>query len=333
VRGEPLVVAEAISANIGYYNLASFAVSTNGVLVYDSTLVSTRLEWLDRAGKPLGRFSETGRFGYPRISSDGTQIAFTLYDTGINKDQIWIGDVARGTQTRLTAGPGENSTPAWAPDGSRLAFSSDRKHQADIYMKASSGAANDEALSDEPGQKVPEDWSRDGRFIVFFDRPVSGLRNPRLSVMPVTGERKTLVLYKDISDGLLGSAARFSPDGHWVAFTSDESGRNEVCVVSFPDAKRKIQISNTGGQSAQWRADGRELFFVGSGRRLTAVEIQPGIDLKVGTSRVLFDLPAGFQAWDVTPDGQRFLVNRSVVESNSVPLNLVVNWTARLKSR
>src|SRR5262249_2677721 len=184
IRSEPLVVAEAVSSNLGYYNFASFAVSANGVLVYDSTLLSTRLEWLDRAGRPVGRFGETGRFGNPRISPDGSQIAFTLYDAGINKDQVWIGDVSRGSQTRLTSGPGESSTPVWSPDGSRMVFSSDRKHQADIYMKPSSGSSSDEALSDEPGQKVPEDWSRDGRFLIFFDRPAAGLRNPRLSVLP-----------------------------------------------------------------------------------------------------------------------------------------------------
>jgi Tol biopolymer transport system component len=329
IRGEPQVVAEAVSANIGYYNFASFAVSANGVLVYDSTLLSTRLEWLDRAGRPVGRFGETGRFGFPRISPDGAQIAFTLYDTGINKDQIWIGDVARGTQTRLTAGPGENSVPTWSPDGSRIAFSSDRKHQDDLYVKPSSGSSGDEALSDEAGQKTPEDWSRDGRFLLFFDRPAFGLRNPRLSVLPVTGERKPFVLYGPVAN--LTAFARFSPDGHWVTFTTDESGRKEVCAISFPDGKWKVQISGAGGESPKWRADGREVFFAGPGRKLMAVDVQPGENLKLGAPRPLFDLPGGTQGWDVTPDGQRFLVNVPVVGSNSVPLSLVVNWTAGLK--
>src|SRR5262249_24399656 len=247
----------------------------------------------DRAGRPVGRFGETGRFGNPRISPDGSQIAFTLYDAGINKDQVWIGDVSRGSQTRLTSGPGESSTPVWSPDGSRMVFSSDRKHQADIYMKPSSCFSSDEALSDEPGQKVPEDWSRDGRFLIFFDRPAAGLRNPRLSVLPMTGDRKPFVLYESISNLIRGS--RISPDGRWVAITNDDAGRNEVCAVSFPDGKRKIQISNAGGDTPHWNGNGRELFFIGPGRKMMVVDVQSGENLKASTPRPLFDLPGGAQ--------------------------------------
>jgi Tol biopolymer transport system component len=329
IRGEPLTVAESISANLGYYNFASFSVSHNGVLVYDSALLSTRLEWLDRAGRPVGRFGEAGQYGFPRISSDGARIAFTMYDTGIDKDQIWIGDVARGVQTKLTAGPGENSQPVWSPDGFRIAFGSDRKHQGDLLVRASSGASGDEALSDEPGQKGPFDWSRDGRFLLYFDRPASGSRRPRLSVLPMFGERKPFVLYGPVDRNI--GAAGFSPDGRWAVFGSDESGRFEVYAVSFPDGKRKIQISNAGGGGARWRADGRELFYRGPVRKLMVVDVGPGADLKVGTPRPLFDLPAGTAGWDVTPDGQRFLVNVPVVESNAVPLSLVLNWTAGLR--
>jgi Tol biopolymer transport system component/predicted Ser/Thr protein kinase len=332
IRGEPQVVAEAISANIGYFNLASFAVSANGVLVYDSTLLSTRLVWLDRGGKLVARFGEAGRYGFPRVSFDGARIAFAMYDTGIDKDQIWIGDIERGTQTKLTGEPGENTSPVWSPDGSRIAFRSDRKHQADLFVRASSGSSDDEALSDEAGQKAPEDWSRDGRFLLYFDRTATGTRVPRLSVLPMTGDRKSFVFYGPVPEpgGGLGSVARFSPDGRWVALATAESGRNEVYVVSFPDKERKIQVSGAGGSSPRWRSDGREIFF-SAGGKLMAVDVQPGADLKVGTPKPLFDLPGGSRGWDPAPDGQRFLVNAPVVESNSVPLSLVVNWTSRLK--
>ncbi len=328
-HGEPLTVAEAVSGNIGYFNFASFTVSANGVLVYDSAFLSTRLQWLDRAGKPQSAFGEAGRYGYPAISPDGSRIAFTLYDTGINKDQIWIGDMARGTQMRLTSGPGENGVPVWSPDGARVAFRTDRKHQADLFERDASGSAAEEALSDEPGQKVPESWSRDGRFLLYFDRPASGSRNPRLSVLPLFGDRKPFVLSPSVADGDFQAA--FSPDDRWVAFTTSESGRTEVVAVSFPDGKRRIQISNGGGNSPRWKWDGRELLYDGPGKRLMAVDVQPGNDLKVGVPHPLFELPGGVQGWDVTPDGQRFLVNLPVVESNVVPLNLVVHWTARLK--
>ena len=332
LRGEPRVVAEAISANIGYYNYASFSASPNGVLVYDSTLLSTRLAWLDRAGRPLGQFGEPARYGFPRLSPNGSQIAFTVYDGGINKDEIWIADVARGARTLLTPGPAENTAPVWSPDASRIAYRSDLKHQGDLMVRSVSGGSAEETLSDEPGQKIPMDWSRDGRYILYFDRPAGGSRVPRLSAVPTFGERKPIVLYQPIADGF-GDRARFSPDGRWALFATTETGRTEVVAISFPDASRKIQISNAGADSPRWRADGREIFFWAADGKVMAVEVQPGPDLRLGSARALFDLPSGARGWEVSPDGQRFLVNLPVVESNSVPLSLVVNWTAPLKSK
>ena len=330
VRGEPVVIAEAISANLGWYNFASFSVSGNGVLVYDSTLLSTRLAWVDRAGRPVGGFGEAGRLGSPRLSPDGARIALTNYDTGINKNQIWIGDVARGTQTLLTAGPAENESPVWSPDGSRMAYASDRKHQADLMVRGVSGASAEEALSDSPGQKVPQDWSADGRFLLYFDRPAGGDRNPRYSVLPLSGDRTPFVLYGRTSTAAT-NMARFSPDCRWAALTTGESGRDEVVLISMPDARQKIQVSTLGGGTPVWRSDGRELFFSAADGHVMSVDVQPGPDLKVGTPRALFQLPNGALSWDGAPDGQRFVICQSVLESNSVPLNLVVNWSAPLK--
>jgi serine/threonine protein kinase len=330
LRSEPLTVAEAISANLQYYNFASFAVSSGGALVYDSARLSTRLEWLDRAGRLVGRFGEADRYGGPRLSADGSQVAFAVYDAGTNKNQIWIGDVARGVQTKLTGGPGENSNPVWSPDGSQIAFASDRKHQDDLYLRGVSGAFAEEALSDEPGQKQPADWSRDGRFLVYWDRLATGNRPLRISALSL-GDRKPFGFYGPVPGTNVFFGIRFSPDGHWVAFASNESGRPEVYAVSFPEGKRKVQISNAGGFEPRWRADGKELFYLRPGGTLMAVDVQPGAGPKVGAPRPLFDFPGSAQDYDVAPDGQRFLVNVPVVESNAVPLNLVVNWTAGLK--
>ena len=329
VRGAPFTVAEVISGNREYYNLASFSVSGNGVLIYDSALLSTRLEWLDRTGRLVGRFGEEGRYDNPRISADGTRIAFALYDAGLNRNQIWIGDLGRGVQTKLTSGPSENERPVFSPDGSRIAFSSSRKHQADLYLRGVSGSSAEEALSDEPGQRYPEDWSRDGSFLLYFEREATGNRRPRISVLPMAGDRKPFVLYRSGSLALFGG--RFSPDTRWVAFWGDESGRPEVYAVSFPDGKRKVQISNGGGSRPKWRADGKEIFYRSPNERLMAVDVQPGAELKVGTPRALFDMPGGASDFDVTTDGQRFLVNVPVVESNAQPLNFVLHWTGGLK--
>ena len=143
-------------------------------------------------------------------------------------------------------------------------------------------------------------------------------------MLPLFGDRKPFVLYPSVIDRQF--VAAFSPDGRWVAFATGESGRTEVCAVSFPDGKRKVQISVAGGDSPRWRADGKEVFYIGPGRTLMAVDVQPGDDLKLGAPRALFEFPGGIEGWDVTPDGQRFLVNVPVLESNALPLSLVVNW-------
>ena len=157
--------------------------------------LSTRLVWVDRAGRLLARFTETGRYGIPGISPDGARVAFAVYDTGINKNQIWIGDVARGTQTSLTAEPGDSAGAIWSPDGASIAFRSDRKHQEDLIVRASSGSTADEAFSNEPGQKAPAGLVA-RRTVPPLLRP-TGHRHPGWSAVgpPDVRRPKPFVLY------------------------------------------------------------------------------------------------------------------------------------------
>jgi Tol biopolymer transport system component len=328
--GDPVTVADQIGLYGDYIGFGAYSVSQTGTLVFDAFRLLTRLEWFDRAGKQTGGFGDAGPHFNPRISPDGAHIAFDEYDTRTQTTQLWVGDVSRGVQTRLTSAPGSNWSAVWSPDGSRIAFSSDRKHQGDVYVRASAGTGADEAITDEADQRIPIDWSRDGRFLTVFDREPGGDRLIQLSSIPLLGDHKVSVVIPRVP-GLLGGG-RLSPDGRWLAYDTDESGRKEVYVVSFPEGQGRVQISNAGAVEAKWARGGREILYTAFDGKVTSVEIDASRGLRPGTPRPLFQLPEGTGfGWDVSADGERFLLNVPVIKSSSVPLSVVVNWAAGLK--
>ncbi|HET7294563.1 MAG TPA: hypothetical protein VFM88_19225, partial [Vicinamibacteria bacterium] len=189
----------------------------------------------------------------------------------------------------------------------------------------------EEAVTDEDRQRIPVDWSRDGRFLTIFDREGGGNRLIQLSTIPLSGDRKPFVVVPTVP-GLLGGG-RLSSDGRWLAYDTDESGRREVYVVSFPDGQNRVQISNAGGLGAKWSRNGREILYAAFDGTVMAVEVDTSRGLRPGTPRQLFRLPEGTglaEAWDVSADGERFLVNAPVTKSSAVPLSVVFNWAAGL---
>ncbi len=329
--GEPVVVGEQVGLYGDFLGYGDFTVSSLGTLVYDASQLSTRLEWFDRGGKQMGVFGEPAARFAMRISPDGSRIAFGQEDAGTQTSQVWIGDVARGIQTRLTSSPGSNSGPIWSPDGLRVAYQTDRKHQADIYLRTVSGAGSEQALTDEDGQRVPQDWSPDGRYILAVDREAAGGRLMQVAVLPVGDSKKPVVFLPRAPNDF--GPMRFSPDGKWVAYEQDESGRREIYAVSFPDGQRKVQISSNGGLNPKWSRKGREIIYTNFVGKVMSAEVEPGQDLRVGATRVLFQLPESAFGLDVSADGERFLVNVPVIKSSSVPLSVVVNWTAGLNKK
>jgi len=329
-NGDPVTIVDQISLYGDYLGFGNYSVSRSGTLLFDAFRLLTRLEWFDRAGKQTGVVGDPAPHFTPRISPQGAHIAFDQYDTGTQTTQIWVGDVSRGVQTRLTSSPASNSGPVWSPDGSRIAFQSDRKHQADVYVRAVAGTGADEAITDEDRQKIPIDWSRDGRFLTVFDREGGGNRRIQLSAIPLFGDRKPFVVVPPVPGVLSGG--RLSPDARWLAYETDESGRGEVYVVSFPEGQGRVQISNAGGVGAKWSRGGREILYSAFDGKVTSVEVDASHGLRVGTPKALFQLPEGTAFnWDVSADGERFLLNVPVIKSSSVPLSLVVNWTAGLR--
>jgi Tol biopolymer transport system component len=327
--GEETTVAEGVTLYGDYLGIGDYSVSSNGKLIFDAFRLQTRLVWFDRGGKETGVFGEPAPHFFFRLSPDGSRVAFSLYDTGTQTTQIWVGDVSRGVATKLTNPPSSNSGPVWSPDGSAITWQSDLKHQADIFLQQVSRPGSAEAITDSEDQSIPVDWSPDGKSILFMDREHAGGRLMQLSTLPLKPPRtKTVFLPRATND--FGDE-RFSPDGRWLAYDRDESGRREVYAISFPAGEHKVQISTAGGREARWTRSGREILYRDFAGRIMAVDLTGGTELKAGAPRELFPFPEGAFNWDVTADGNRFLINVPVIKSSSEPLSVVTNWASGLK--
>jgi Tol biopolymer transport system component/tRNA A-37 threonylcarbamoyl transferase component Bud32 len=336
LSGEPVPVAEKVQYDSGVWR-SLFTVSENGMLAYQagSARLGTELMWFDRGGKQTGKLSDRERYSDPRLSPDGRRLAVTVGDPLTN---IWVFDLDRGTKTRLTFDTATHNMPSWSPDGGRVAFASVAGAAggglgASLHAKASNGTGADELLlASEPNTTlVYPQWSPDSRYLIY--ERFSGPTGSSVWAVPLSGDKKPFAVVQPQSQQNNIFSSRISPDGRWLAYTSNESGRSEIYVSPFPGGGGRWQITTNGGDAATWRRDGKELFYWANDQMLTAVEVSPqGSEFQVGAAHPLFRLssPALGMAYDVTPDGQRFLVNY-LPEDTSTPLTLVVNWTAEVK--
>jgi eukaryotic-like serine/threonine-protein kinase len=339
LSGNILPVAEGVSlATDAFY--ARVTASENGMLLYQAGGIAgaNQLGWFDRSGKSLGPVGAPGSVWDPAISPDGKSVAYRrVSDNGFD---LWVRDLTRGTETRFTSNQSSNYAPVWSPQSDRIVFASNRDGGAPIlYQKAATGSEEDGTLLlPNSVRNIPQQWSRDGRFIIYDETgPKTKLD---LWVLPTEGsaaDRKPIPFVRTEFDELRG---QLSPDSHWMAFTSDRSGRREVYVRPFPPSEVEWAISIAGGQQPRWRGDGKELFFEAADGKMMSVAVKAIAGTKpsfeAGAPAPLFDtyiVPSGttFQ-YDVTFDGKRFLINTVNGSGGaSLPLTLVTNWTAGLK--
>jgi Tol biopolymer transport system component len=304
------------------------AVSASGkVLAYAPSLPDRQLEWFDRAGRQVGNLGEPGEYVFSRISPDGRRIVTVRSGPG----DVWLLEAARGVPSRLTS-RGIHISPVWSPDGRTILFATGTPFN--LYRIPADGSAQEERVWTGENRQVPVDWSKDGRLILYYEAaPETGLDLGTLEVTPDGRPRPGAKPQPYIRAPYNQTAGRFSPDTHWFAYQSDESGRAEVYAQSFPEAHQKVPISTAGGRMPEWGPDGRELFYVSPDNKLMAVALKlgPG-SLEPSLPRELFPLArdtVGLSPYEASADGQRFLVQ--VTTGKIDPLTVIVNWPMLVK--
>jgi len=334
--GEPVLISDKVGSDLVAINYFTFSVSDNGVLVFDPSVMRQRRQyrWRDRRGQQFHSLDVTAGLFQLWLSPDEKRFVAERPDPQTSTNDLWLYDVSGGNAQRFTSDPAIDFYPVWAPDGSRIVWASHRDGRSlNLYQKAASLAGEDTLLLKSDYNKFPTDWSQDGRFIIYHqDDPMTKFDVWGLSVAG-GGEAKPFPLIRTEASEIAGT---LSPDGRWLAYASDVSGRYEVWVQGFPGGGGKQQVSTGGGGSPRWRRDGRELFYYAADGKLMAMTVRSGKSFKVGPAVSLFEFRTGFvqdfaPPYAVTDDGQRFLINAVVETKPNAPLTVVVNWAADLK--
>jgi len=312
---------------------ANFDMSSEGSLAYilsgAEVFPLRTLMWVDRTGKPLSKALTWRGVETPRISPDGKQIAFTVYGDDPVQN-IWIYDIGNARNVQLTY-DGNSGTPVWDHEGKRVTYSSIRDGIDKVYWKAADGSSGEELLWHKQPFLLPGSWSPDGKRLAFYEINAGTLRD--IGVLSLQDSSKSLFVATEANE----FSPVFSPDGNWIAYTSNEAGRYEVYVKPYPVTGARYQISIGGGNQPVWAPDGNELFYR-KGNKMMVVTIETNPVFKRGTPRKLFEGYWGFKnndafraQYDIHPDGDRFLMIKQEEEKRINHVNVVLNWSEELK--
>jgi serine/threonine protein kinase len=321
VEGELIPVAPKVVVSRDSIGFGSLSASGTGSIAYRASPQQTQFVWLDRAGRLLtsvGQPNEDEIF-FSALSADGRNAALSRVVDGNN--DVWFIDTERGVFRRITSDSSGEGAAIFSTDGGRIIYTSDGKEDVDqIYERASDGSGGATLVFESAENKNPTDWSRDGRYVVFISQ--SADTNFDLWALRLFGDGKPFAVARTPFAEL---SARFSPDGRWVAYSSNESGSTEIYVQRFPNPGGKVQVSVGGGLHPRWRSDGRELFYLAPDRRVMVVAIseQAAARLESTTPRALFTLPT-LSRYEPSADGQRFLTTTVVKEAS--PISVILNW-------
>ena len=341
LTGEGVPIAEQVAFDVTAAK--GFSASDNGNLEYRTGAGNSRFQlvWVDRTGKAVDSAGVLGLYRSPAISPDGKRIA--VYRREGSGGDIWIVESSGGKASRLTFdGSQDNAHPIWV-GGDSIVFLSHRNGKWGIYQKLSNGTGREELLFESDLQKVPMSWSPGANTVLFQVQDPKNAGD--IWALPLTGDRKPFPL---LQTQFAETHPQISPDGKWFAYNSNETGRTEIYVQSFPPGHGKWQISSNGGQFSRWRPDGKELFYMTSISygKIAAVSVQAtGSTFEFSTPRLLFDSgylnivpgPGMYNTFDVSADGQRFLIPRPEAANDAAlantPINVILNWPALLNRK
>jgi Tol biopolymer transport system component len=336
LTSEPVPIAEQVgSAGSGGY----FAASVGALAYRGGGGSARRLSWYDRKGMLTGVAAGEASFNEIELSPDGARVV-SFQDAA--QGDLWLFDFTRAANTRFTFEPGLERYPVWSPDGNYIAYTS--TGGSNLYRKSSNGAGDAELLLKSSEGKATQDWSRDGRYLLYDTN--DSKTNADLWVMPLEGDRKAAPV---LVTPFVEFQARFSPDGRWIVYVSNESGTFSVYVRPFvppgssalPNSGGKWMISNGSGYQPRWRRDGKEILYLSPTGKMMSVDVSvAGGSFQAGVPKPLFDVPGIYGSaavqtltarWDVTADGQKFLVNTTANAGGPTPITVLTNWQTALK--
>jgi eukaryotic-like serine/threonine-protein kinase len=314
---------------------SGLSASGNGVLAYvaQASEGGQQMEWFNRAGKSEGTVGEPGLYYTPRLSPDGGKIAVAVAPPGPTRD-LWIFNQAHHNETHLTFDQLHNWTPVWSPDATQLAYSSNPKGKFHIYVRSADGLGARQTLLEDDAIEYVDSWSSDGKYVAYAREDPSGKPGWDIWVLPLFGDMTPFPVTQSQSNK---EDPSISPDRKWLAYDSDESGQWEVYVVPFPHGEGKWQASKGGARQPRWRNDSRELFFLGTGNRLMTAEVQDkGASLEIHAPQTLFQThsaPSPYRSYDVTGDGEKFIIVTQHAKLNADAVTIIANWPVLLQKK
>jgi len=333
LTGDPATLLDGVQYDSGVWRMVMSA-SENGTMVYHlgRALLGVDMAWFDRAGREIGPRFARDAFRDPVLSPDGKKLALALGDP---QWMIWTIDIATKARSRLTFDNVTHIDPAWTPDGKYLAYTIGTPPSSTIHWKRADGSGPDELLVEEKGVTVAQPaFSPDGKYVVYIR--ATGPSGNAIYRKPLSGEGKPEAVVKSPAPNVNVFFPRVSPDGKWLAYSSNETGRREVYVTSFPSGEGKWQVSSDSGDVPAWRRDGKELYFVGLDQFMYAVPVgAAGNQFSPGQPRQLWQTTSTIaigRPYDVMPDGQRFILPLAPSDT-STPMHLLLNWPAELESK
>jgi eukaryotic-like serine/threonine-protein kinase len=330
VSGEPLPLAQHAEVNAIIYR-GIMTSSDTGLLVFGTgsgAQGTYTMNWMDRTGKILGTIGDPAEYSDPRISHDGTKLAVSI-DTGEGGNNIWVIDLVHGARNRVTFGNGINGGAAWSPDDQSLTFSSGRNGTYQLYQQPADGSGEAHRLTDTTAPEVSGSWSRDGKILAYT--VPSGAGKSQIWLLPAGGKPAPFIQGSyDVLNPVI------SPDSKWLAFTSNETGHDEIYVVPLAGGPGKWQISSAGGSEPRWSAKGDEISYMSSAGDLMLASLKPTPNsIAVGNVAKLFHVgeasALNIFRYDFAPDAKRFLVMSNETPAQTEPLTVVTNWQALLQ--